>query len=74
MKKPENIYVIQKLSMHNDISIKLWYIEYDIEMLREFIIREDIALLYFILMGLYPLYFVNINREYVHYDDQSYSL
>ncbi|HDL5628523.1 TPA: site-specific integrase, partial [Mannheimia haemolytica] len=35
MKKPENVYVVQKLLGHKDISVTLGYIEHDVEMLRE---------------------------------------
>lgn len=35
MKKPENVYIVQKLLGHKDISVTLGYIEHDVEMLRE---------------------------------------
>ncbi|MDE4014948.1 site-specific integrase [Glaesserella parasuis] len=35
MKKPENVYVVQKLLGHKDISVTLGYIEHDVEMLRD---------------------------------------
>ncbi len=35
MKNPENVYVVQKLLGHKDISVTLGYIEHDVEMLRE---------------------------------------
>ncbi|HDX1142261.1 TPA: site-specific integrase [Pasteurella multocida] len=35
MKKPENVYIVQKLLGHKDISVTLGYIEHDVEMLRD---------------------------------------
>lgn len=35
MKNPENVYVVQKLLGHKDISVTLGYIEHDVEMLRD---------------------------------------